>query len=394
MNNYLKKVIGLVLAASLVIGVSFMASDAKLRATDAEVLPEAPVEEVSEPAPAPAEPAPAEPVPAEPAVEENTDYTVSEVVPAEESAAPAEEEPAEEAPSENTPAPAEETAPAEGTDAEKPAEENAEEEKTKDGIKAFDVVEAYKYYMTLSDAEKEAYLNSLTPEQREALLKYIDELEQAEKAKAEKEKAKKDLPGEEVTECLPVQEEEKDNFDAGEACGFYMSISEEAQEAYVTSLTPEHEAALQNCLDEIAAQEEAENRAAALAVKYAGYLSLTEEAREEYLATLTPEEQEALLKYAEEAAEEAEEPSKPEIDFSKLKYSFTSDHAGQQVEPGTEITLTANLIGFEGLDYTCYWQSSPDGSSYTDAGTGDTFSFTATEENADWYWRLAVGVRP
>ena len=155
MKKTIKMIIGLVLAFALVIGCgAAFGNDSRLKATDGTEIPE----DI---------PAPVEPVPTEVVVEQNEEYVVSEIV----EAVP--EEPVEEAAPADEPAPVEEAAPTEGI---------AEEE-------AFDVVKAYEHYLTLSDTEKEEYLKSLTPENREALEKYIEKMENAEAEETEAEEA-------------------------------------------------------------------------------------------------------------------------------------------------------------------------------------------------------------
>lgn len=202
MNSYLKKFIGILLAVTLVVGLGFYASDARLKASDEEVLPEVEAAPAPDPEPAP-EPAP-EPEPVEVVVEENEDYVLSEVLPANEEA-PAEEAPAEEVTAEENPA---EEAPAEEIIAEEePAEEVPEEE-------AFDVVAAYEYYITLSDADKEAFLNSLSAENRAALLNYIRQMEQAAEVPVE------EAPEEETEKIVDVWYE----YDGEPHLGMQMKV--------------------------------------------------------------------------------------------------------------------------------------------------------------------------
>ena len=111
-------------------------------------------------------------------------------VPAEEPA-PVVEEP--EQPVEEPEQPAEEP--------EQPAEEVEEAEEAEE---AFDVEKAYEEYCKLgSDAEKEEYLNALSAENRELLLKYIEEKEAAvaaEEATAEETAPVEEEPAEEAEE--------------------------------------------------------------------------------------------------------------------------------------------------------------------------------------------------
>lgn len=135
---------------------------------------------------------------------------------------------------------------------------------------------------------------------------------------------------------------------------------------------------------------------------YRHYISLNETEREAYLNSLSEENRQALLAYialmettedeeeTEKAAAEAEEETEEEFDYSKLKFSFTSDCKGKMVEAGTPVTLTAHLEGFEELEYTCFWEYTTDGTNFNVAGSGETFTYSASEENADWLWRLSI----
>ena len=71
------------------------------------------------------------------------------------------------------------------------------------------------------------------------------------------------------------------------------------------------------------------------------------------------------------------------------KASFTFSWDGDVVEYGDEIKLVAVLSGYEGVDYELVWQYSTDNANWNTYATGDA-SYTITEENVSWYWRLVV----
>ena len=171
-KRVLIRVLALVLAFALVATVSIISRNTALKASEEGM------EEVFVEAPAPeAPPVVVEPVvevPAEPAPAEEPVVVSEEIDAAEITEAPAEEAPAEEAPAEEEP---------------------------------FDVAEAYKYYCTLGEAEKQAYLESLTLTQRSELEQYIllmeapaalaEDEQEAEEPEEEEEKA-------EEAEALPA----------------------------------------------------------------------------------------------------------------------------------------------------------------------------------------------
>ena len=179
------RILALFLAVCLVVGAGFLFSGKALKAEEDGAAYEAP-----------AEAAP---------VEEVKEIVISAELP--EPVAESGEEPAAE------PAPAED--PEIKEDPAKPSEENPEKkeepkeeepkaESEEEPEEAFDVIKAYREYMALeTDAEKEAYLNALSPENREALLQYIKLMEE----QAEKEEPEED---EEPVEEELTEEEEKE----------------------------------------------------------------------------------------------------------------------------------------------------------------------------------------
>ena len=177
MNNKMtstKNVMIILLAALVVVSIGAVSYGSSLKAEEAA--PEEYVEEAV--------------VAEEPVVD------VQEIaVPAEEPEQPAEEP---EQPAEEPEQPAEEAG--------QPAEEVEEAEEAEE---AFDVEKAYEEYCKLgSDAEKEEYLNSLSAENRELLLKYIEEKEAA--AAAEEAAPVEEEPAEEAEEVEDAEDKALD----------------------------------------------------------------------------------------------------------------------------------------------------------------------------------------
>lgn len=124
---------------------------------------------------------------------------------------------------------------------------------------------------------------------------------------------------------------------------------------------------------------------------------------EEVPAAEQPEELPAEEQPAEELPAE-EQPTEEQLTEEQLTeeapaaaperiVTFSSDHAGAVVDPGTVITLTAHLQGFEGLTYTVRWEYTDDyGATIHTAGTGMVYRYTASEENENRLWRVTVDV--
>lgn len=180
------RILALFLAVCLVVGAGFLFSGKALKAEEDGAAYEAP-----------AEAAP---------VEEVKEIVISAELP--EPVAEAGEEPAAEPAAAEDPEIKEDPAKPSEEDPEK-KEEEPKAESEEEPEEAFDVIKAYREYMALeTDAEKEAYLNALSPENREALLQYIKLMEeQAEKEETEEEAEE---PAEEEPEVDPVEEQEVD----------------------------------------------------------------------------------------------------------------------------------------------------------------------------------------
>ena len=124
--------------------------------------------------------------------------------------------------------------------------------------------------------------------------------------------------------------------------------------------------------------------------------TIAEEAQviEETVEEITVEEQIAEEQVIEEVSEEIVEAATEEqvaevVEAPVRKVSFTFSWDGDEVNYGDEIKLVAVLSGYEGLDYELVWQHSTDNANWIDYTTGDA-SYTLTEENVSWYWRLVV----
>lgn len=77
----------------------------------------------------------------------------------------------------------------------------------------------------------------------------------------------------------------------------------------------------------------------------------------------------------------------------------TTSYDTETLQLGSQITLTATLTGYEGLNYTCYWQyaaASSDGSiigEWQNAQSGElSFTYVLTEKNLLTAWRMCVTV--
>lgn len=71
----------------------------------------------------------------------------------------------------------------------------------------------------------------------------------------------------------------------------------------------------------------------------------------------------------------------------EVKVSFCFSWSGNEVRYGDEIRLIPEISGVENLNYWYEWQYSIDNSNWH---TWPTNSYTISEENQNWYWRLAV----
>lgn len=72
---------------------------------------------------------------------------------------------------------------------------------------------------------------------------------------------------------------------------------------------------------------------------------------------------------------------------------LTSDWpAGEPAYAGTMITMTAELVGFENVDYTLQWQYSVDGKEWFNepGANGATFTFELNETTVQYYWRVVA----
>lgn len=225
MMKVMKRSLALALALILVIGAGSWMKDALLKADEEAPETRAVVEDA---------------VPAEAPVEEP-------VIAVQEVELPA-EEPAPEPTVEPTPEPAPEPT-------EEPVAEEVIEEKA-----PFDVREAYEHYISLgSEAEKQAYLDSLDPADREELERYIAEQEPAAVEAVEEavEEAEAEAEAEEEPKAEEPAEEEKAPFDVLAAYEHYASLgSDDEKAAYLESLDPADRAELESCIAEKELKEE------------------------------------------------------------------------------------------------------------------------------------------
>ena len=110
---------------------------------------------------------------------------------------------------------------------------------------------------------------------------------------------------------------------------------------------------------------------------------------EEAIAVEEPVVEEVVIEeqIAEAVVEETVAAETVEAPVRKASFTFSWD--GDVVEYGDEIKLVAVLSGYEGVDYELVWQYSTDNANWNTYATGDA-SYTITEENVSWYWRLVV----
>jgi hypothetical protein len=69
---------------------------------------------------------------------------------------------------------------------------------------------------------------------------------------------------------------------------------------------------------------------------------------------------------------------------------ITANRDPSDLEPGDVLTLNAELVGFEGIDYSLNWQVRRDGGDWEDiAGATDaSLTISITEEDNGCSWRL------
>lgn len=117
-----------------------------------------------------------------------------------------------------------------------------------------------------------------------------------------------------------------------------------------------------------------------------------EEQPEEEIQTEEPEEEPGQ----EETEPESEEPAEEELEdiFGGEDRSVIVSLTWDVNYPiiGDTAHLNAELNGYEGLEYTLQWQSSPDREQWDDVpeATGLTLDVVMTEENNHYFWRLVV----
>ena len=110
-----------------------------------------------------------------------------------------------------------------------------------------------------------------------------------------------------------------------------------------------------------------------------------------------PEEQKEEPEGEPETEPEDEQPEGNESESESRKEEKIPDQSEDKwdvVFPiiGDTAHLSAELIGYEGLEYTLQWQNSPDKEQWTDVpeATDLALDVLMTEENNHYYWRLVV----
>lgn len=95
----------------------------------------------------------------------------------------------------------------------------------------------------------------------------------------------------------------------------------------------------------------------------------------------------------EEKSEEELLPEEEEVEKVERSVKVVSSLEGvETVEEGTSITLTAELTGFDDVEYEIQWQQSTDGVDWEDVdGANDIeYTFDITEETDGYLWRVGV----
>ena len=263
--------------------------------------------------------------------------------PVTEAAAPADKEPVVEAPAveegsieepaaEETPT---EEACEEPANSEEPlAEEAAEDAADEEAAAPFDVVAAYRYYLSLeTDREREEYLDSLSPENREALLRYIRLMEEQTEPAEETEAIEiEEIFDEEVPlAAAPVDEEElEDDTEAEEILDEEVPLAA----APVDEEEPEDDTEAEEILDE-------------------------------EVPLALPE--------------------------SPKSVSIFSDRRAVMTE-GETVTISSVIEGFENCEAILYVWLVDKGNGFEEVpgANSDSYSFTATAETLSWDWQLEV----
>lgn len=85
-----------------------------------------------------------------------------------------------------------------------------------------------------------------------------------------------------------------------------------------------------------------------------------------------------------------EEPAKAPVERKVITRSTLETM--ERVYLGSEIIMTAELIGFDDVSYSVQWLYSPDGENWFDAPEGNelVYTYTITEENYLYYWSIRV----
>ena len=93
-----------------------------------------------------------------------------------------------------------------------------------------------------------------------------------------------------------------------------------------------------------------------------------------------------------EATESTEIPETEEPAEERTVTITSNVSSGTTVSEPTEVTLTAELTGYDNVPYTLQWQRKPADADWEDieGATDLTYTFTLNEENSGYSWRVAV----
>lgn len=80
--------------------------------------------------------------------------------------------------------------------------------------------------------------------------------------------------------------------------------------------------------------------------------------------------------------------------YPDRRIETTVDWGGQPIALGMEVTLTARLSGYEGLETEVFWQvDRGQGWERVEGAQGPIHRFTLDRENSQWQWRAGVAIQ-
>ncbi|HIS01569.1 MAG TPA: hypothetical protein IAA74_08220 [Candidatus Excrementavichristensenella intestinipullorum] len=80
--------------------------------------------------------------------------------------------------------------------------------------------------------------------------------------------------------------------------------------------------------------------------------------------------------------------------YPDRRIETTVDWGGQPIALGMEVTLTARLSGYEGLETEVFWQvDRGQGWERVEGAQGPVHRFILDRENSQWQWRAGVAIQ-